>query len=188
MKVCSRCKENLPISKFQDGGKRKDCRDCRNARSRALAATQKDKKSAYQKIYSLNNKSMIAAYYQANKERIAEHNALPEVRLLKAIRDKGRKRKSTECYTRQNHMRRAYPCPSWHYKLVKLMSDTCIGCGTYEDLQVDHIVPISLGGINSFWNFQRLCGKCNRAKSVKLIEYGTKAGIEYLAIKDGVTL
>ena len=190
MKVCQDCKENKPRTEFHDAdskdGKRGDCKECRNARSRALAATQKDKKRAYQKIYDANNKARYAAYYQSRKEKVAAHNALPEVRARVAARDKGRQRKSKECITRQNHKRRAAPCPVWHYRLVKLTSDTCVNCGTDQDLQIDHVIPIALGGINSFFNFQRLCGDCNRKKGTKLIEYKRIVGTQYAIIEDGV--
>ena len=35
-------------------------------------------------------------------------------------------------------------------------------------LEVDHIVPISKGGITSVENLQTLCWRCNRSKGSKL--------------------
>jgi hypothetical protein len=41
----------------------------------------------------------------------------------------------------------------------------CATCGSREDLQVDHIVPVSRGGEeNEIHNMQLLCGSCNSAK------------------------
>lgn len=37
-------------------------------------------------------------------------------------------------------------------------------------LEIDHIIPLSRGGITSVENLQTLCWKCNRSKGAKLIE------------------
>lgn len=38
----------------------------------------------------------------------------------------------------------------------------CRKCGTHEDLQVDHVIPVSKGGESSMNNYQTLCGPCNK--------------------------
>lgn len=43
----------------------------------------------------------------------------------------------------------------------------CKMCGrvrTLDDLEVDHIIPVSLGGSDTLDNKQLLCSKCNREK------------------------
>ncbi|MFW6102430.1 MAG: HNH endonuclease [Chloroflexota bacterium] len=43
----------------------------------------------------------------------------------------------------------------------------CKTCGrvrTLDDLEVDHIIPVSLGGPDTLGNKQLLCSKCNREK------------------------
>jgi hypothetical protein len=45
--------------------------------------------------------------------------------------------------------------------------DGCIGCrlcGSLEDLTIDHVIPKSLGGQNTFENKQVLCRRCNILK------------------------
>ena len=52
---------------------------------------------------------------------------------------------------------------------------TCKFCGNsiYKEsnllLEIDHIIPISKGGITAENNLQTLCWKCNRSKSNKII-------------------
>ena len=41
----------------------------------------------------------------------------------------------------------------------------CARCGSREDLEYDHIVPVSKGGSNTARNVELLCQRCNREKS-----------------------
>ncbi|MEW6894498.1 HNH endonuclease signature motif containing protein [Trueperella pyogenes] len=55
---------------------------------------------------------------------------------------------------------------------------TCQICGlsTYDEpnllLEIDHIVPVSRGGLSTEKNLQTLCWRCNRSKSNKILEAG----------------
>ncbi|MCC9175467.1 HNH endonuclease [Arthrobacter sp. zg-Y179] len=44
-------------------------------------------------------------------------------------------------------------------------SGRCQGCGSADDIQYDHIIPVSKGGSSNVENLQILCGSCNRFKS-----------------------
>ena len=47
---------------------------------------------------------------------------------------------------------------------------TCQYCGaTGTDLEIDHVIPVALGGSNSEINLVTACRKCNRKKGKKLI-------------------
>jgi hypothetical protein len=41
----------------------------------------------------------------------------------------------------------------------------CQCCGSYDNLEYDHIVPYSCGGRSDVSNIQLLCRSCNRSKS-----------------------
>lgn len=47
-------------------------------------------------------------------------------------------------------------------------SGRCVKCGTQENLEFDHIIPISLGGANTERNIQILCSMHNREKGPSL--------------------
>jgi hypothetical protein len=43
----------------------------------------------------------------------------------------------------------------------------CVECGNKENLEFDHIIPVTLGGSSTARNIQLLCESCNRRKSAK---------------------
>jgi len=45
----------------------------------------------------------------------------------------------------------------------------CVQCGSNQNLEFDHIIPVSKGGSNTERNIQILCGKCNRKKTDKIV-------------------
>ena len=47
-------------------------------------------------------------------------------------------------------------------------SGRCVECGGRENLEFDHIIPVKLGGANTFRNIQLLCSPCNRSKAANL--------------------
>ena len=53
-------------------------------------------------------------------------------------------------------------------KLTKRDGPGCRKCGAGEPLQIDHIHPLSWGGLNDIGNLQLLCAPCNGRKWAKV--------------------
>jgi len=78
-------------------------------------------------------------------------------------------------FPRQEHERRA-PNGRRAFSRKKLLAvyqksnGLCVACKQSENLEVDHIVPLSRGGSNDLENLQLLCATCNRSKGTKTME------------------
>lgn len=74
-------------------------------------------------------------------------------------------------YTRHNHKRLATikerPCDLTNDKIKEIFErdKVCVYCGSNIKLELDHIVPLKLGGNSLFNNFVIACKKCNTSKS-----------------------
>lgn len=56
----------------------------------------------------------------------------------------------------------------------------CLACGTTEDLSIDHVVPMSMGGDNTLENCQILCGPDNTRKFKKSTDFRPEKGRELI--------
>ncbi len=66
---------------------------------------------------------------------------------------KGKRRSLGRVVRRKVHERDAY---------------RCVSCGSFENLTIDHIVPLAKGGSNEEENLQTMCRQCNMVKGDRL--------------------
>jgi len=52
----------------------------------------------------------------------------------------------------------------------------CQECGAIENLEIDHVIPVSRGGTSDYDNLQVLCRACNRRKRTKIPNLRSKVG------------
>ena len=71
----------------------------------------------------------------------------------------------------RNHIRRmgeGVYGPEMAEAIRVLRSQSCVYCGSPEDIEIDHIVPLSRGGTNDLDNLAPACRPCNRSKFNRL--------------------
>jgi 5-methylcytosine-specific restriction endonuclease McrA len=57
--------------------------------------------------------------------------------------------------------------PRLHLLLIERDGHKCKQCNSIENIQIDHIIPLSKGGSDEPENLQLLCRKCNIRKGDK---------------------
>lgn len=67
-----------------------------------------------------------------------------------------------------------YAISNRELRLIVMARDKwrCLDCSAVENLTVDHIVPVILGGTDELENLQTLCRKCNSKKGKKVSSRG----------------
>jgi 5-methylcytosine-specific restriction endonuclease McrA len=194
-KTCTKCLENKILDSFGNDKTRKDgkfphCKDCVKAASRTNYANNKNKIKLRVKAYSELNKDKK---YEANKKwRLANAEKNREYQKLWAREKRKRKpldhrrwpadkeklaswrKNNPEKYRLQKLTRRAREKNAKQYlvtskEILKMLSANCYYCQKAPAKHVDHVIPISKGGLHSIGNLVGACAKCNLTKSDNFI-------------------
>jgi 5-methylcytosine-specific restriction endonuclease McrA len=155
MKSCEFCKLKKPLIAFskykttKDGFARR-CKEC-----------EKERKYRYQKenaeLYSIKRK----LYRQKNKEAItAYHRLWTQKNLLK---------KNLYSHKRRNLLKENGSFEIIAKDIKRLKASDCFYCGSKDNLQIDHIIPIAKGGRHSIGNLVMACQPCNGSKNDKFL-------------------
>lgn len=198
VKECITCKEIKKIEHFEirKEGKylfrRGECKLC--VKKRALLNRKKNIEDRKRKDfeYHIKNKekrnALVAKWrvenkekYEAGAEKYRKENA--EIRAKKAVEWR---KNNKEIQRLQSQIKRARKSSvggklskNIVEKLLIIQKGRCACCGVLlkNNYQIDHIMPISLGGQNVDSNVQLLTAFCNNSKHAKHpIEYMQKKG------------
>lgn len=145
------------------------CRDCRSAASKLYREQHRERLLAQQRAWNARNAERLRPYraehYQANQElRRAQERA----RYAQEVAA------NPEKYRAKFHERRSrilgnggtYTSEEWE-ALCARYGNICLMCHQKKKLTVDHIIPVSQGGMSDIENLQPLCRSCNAKKSDK---------------------
>lgn len=189
LRRCTRCDEIRPIDDFPPnpnvaGGRLRQCRACVNgAQARRWQEIRDDpevkaKRRAYYDEHAEQIKEQARAYYRtrrddpAYKQRVADYkrrysrlNAARIAEYNRRYRQENRARKAAWANARRAKKQDAGIYVISDRDLRRLASiDACQECGSTDALELDHIVPLELGGVHSIGNLWKLCRTCNRSK------------------------
>ena len=121
-------------------------------------------KSLYQRK-KLERSATAHAYYQAHRELYVR-----KARLWQAKNPE----KARAYYQKKRLRRRGASLDAQGAAYVRTLAmDPCCYCGQFADqMEIDHITPISAGGTSAWDNLTSACRSCNAAKSGKrLLDY-----------------
>jgi len=172
-KICSRCKENKSIDEFTKNRSEKDglfpyCRECKIIYDRAHWAENADRKNAKRRAERAANLSKFRLLdqerYERDKERILERMA-NEYNI-----DPTRHKKNAAIRRARQMGQFVEPVdPKIVYEMHGGMRGICEKFVDYSEFEVDHVIPLSKGGMHGYVNVQPAHFKCNRSKGAKIL-------------------
>lgn len=78
---------------------------------------------------------------------------------------------------------------SGRIEVIRRDNFKCVLCGSGDrtsEFEVDHIIPMMLGGTSDLWNLRTLCVPCHKVETRRLKSLGIKyTAIHFLTVKDG---
>ncbi len=168
-RVCSTCKVEKELEKYfhvqksRKLGRSYVCKEC--VKMKAKVNSEHIKK--YQRSWRSKNKQTIAEYQK--KYRVENREALDAYAYIHRRKwNKENKSKKLEYTHKRLALKRnqmgVMPQGYEEIMLDAYETRSCMKCGEGADIQVDHIVPASKGGLWCLSNFQFLCRSCNISK------------------------
>lgn len=186
-KRCSRCKADLNTTKFNKDSSRRDglyayCRDCQKQKNAkqydahreerlADAATYRErhrtelrqKATVYNAIHAQAISCKMTAHRRANPKRTKE--------IQRRYRVKNRAKILDRIHVRRARIRNNGPVENISRREVwERDGGKCRWCGNsvlFENMHLDHVVPVCAGGTHTYGNVTTSCKKCNLRKGAK---------------------
>lgn len=176
MKTCTKCSETKALTEFGASksardGKKGDCKACRNMMQRADRAENPGRVRARDaKRRADHSEKITASKAEYRSKRRAEHP--DELRASKAAWAAANHERC-RIYAHTRRARRLEHGGTLSLglsaRLFKLQRSMCPCCNQTlgDDFELDHNMPLALGGSNTDKNAQLLRKQCNRQKHAK---------------------
>jgi len=200
-RICGKVKPLEEFDKRKTGrdGHRTECHVCRQKDKLAYCERNREREAARARKWYAENQERASAsrrkYYRENREAViassqkwAESNR-KKSNGYKQKWAKANPEKMRECRTRwvkENPEKRQVINRRRKHREANVISNLsgdewlmilekyghkCLCCGSTDNLTIDHVLPLSMGGALIAGNVQPLCGVCNSAKGPRFIDY-----------------
>lgn len=193
-KQCTKCRAIKPIQAFSRDKSKRDghasnCRQCNSARGAIYRNTHKSearlRSAAWQRTHKAELSVYGHAWYERHKEEVKARTRLS----CKAPEHKEQRRNYARTYRRSDKgkaasalgrsIRRALKFGNtprtrrltreqWD-KILALAKGRCHWCGKTRKPTMDHVIPLSKGGLHAAENIVVSCLACNRRKFTKIV-------------------
>ncbi len=187
---CTKCQEWRTLDRFyadtrNSSGYRADCKDCHKAQVRQRQADPRNHaayleyQAAYRTRHRAKARAVTAAYRAANPGRVqaaqAAYLARPENQETARRRAREFRIANPDRRAEYERRRRAFKrasvigfiTPAMLEAKFAYWGNRCWMCESPDDLQVEHVKPLSKGGAHILANLRPACGTCNRTKSAR---------------------
>lgn len=178
--MCSRCKEEKDFSLFHNAsnttdGKQSQCKDCKREMGKVYESNRsKEKRKQYGRAeWKAKKKNPKYIEYRKkwlfdNRKEVAEKAKLyrekNKVFLLPNRSNQRAKKIGVSGKISMNEWKSA----------LSLTNFMCISCEDALADTIDHVIPLSLGGTNTYDNIQPMCLRCNLKKGRRQVDFRSR--------------
>lgn len=181
-KACCRCAEIKPLTEFYKDKSRLDghtyeCKDCRKARSKTFYEGHResvlDTKALY---YQRNRLAILASKSESGATRVELAGAARKRWQSWMERNPGAKEAAKRRYVARLAGCSGEHSPAEIFAMYEDQGGLCAYCETplgnprFASYHVDHMTPLSRGGVNDWTNLAITCPTCNVSKQAKTAE------------------
>lgn len=171
-KPCSKCLVVKDLTEYytrENGKARNECKSCWIKKTSSRNKEIKEDRRVYLRDWYKRNiekeQQRSRNWRQNNKEKrkevVRQYALSNKEKVLQNTRNRRAKIKGNKG--------RIY-AEDW-IALKEKYGNKCLKCGTKNKIEMDHVIPIALGGLHVIENVQPLCRNCNAQKSTSIIDY-----------------
>lgn len=169
LKQCRTCKVEKSLNSFHRDSRSADARN-----SRCKACTSEYMKNRHSPIgrEHLRKPDKLCNACKERKDKSEFYKSDNACKPCRKDKDKGRKRnRSVDADRAHEAKRRGAPFRAGVPAFMRKHMTKCAACGATENLEIDHVMPLALGGTSALKNLQMLCKTCNTRKGATYVDY-----------------